>query len=140
MPTSKPRPAAAPAKKATAKKATAPAGGYTLGQNTEAVEEGLFDLTLPSGATCQARRPGVQGLLAAGMLDSFDQLSSLVATEHIQKKTPAGMAQAAKVSRDQAAQAAAGLMADPAKLITGMQLVDKLAAYCVTQPEVWVDY
>lgn len=146
MPTSKPRPAAAakkaaPAKKATARK-TAPKvdGGYTLGQDLGSNAEGLFNLELPSGATCQAQRPGVQGLIAAGVLDSFDSLTSLVNVEHVQKHTAAGMAQAARVSRQQAAKAAAGLMADPSKLVNGLQMVDRLAAYVITQPPCWVDY
>jgi len=144
MPTSKPRPAAAAkkataAKKAAPKKATKAAGGYTLGQSVE-TDSDLFDLELPSGATCQAQRPGVQGLIGAGILDSFDSLTSLVNTEHIQKHTAQGMAQAARISREQAEKAAAGLMADPQKMAAGFQMVDRLTAYVVTQPLVWVDY
>lgn len=111
---------------------------YTLGQK---VNDGLFDVELPSGATCQARRPGVQGLIAAGLLDSFDDLTALVQTEHIGPKTPRGqIAAAAKVSAKQSQDAAAALMADKDKLASAFQLVDRLVAGIVTQPLVWVDY
>lgn len=111
---------------------------YTLGQKANAAA--LIDITLPSGATCQARRPGVQGFIAAGVLDNFDQLTSLVQTEHIDKNTSAGQARAARVSREQAKQAAAGMMADPEKLATSFQMIDRLVAYSITQPAVWIDY
>jgi hypothetical protein len=111
---------------------------YTLG--TKAAASHLIDLELPSGATCQARRPGVQGFIAAGVLDNFDQLTSLVQTEHINKNRPQGMARAAKVSEEQTQAAAGQLMADLEKLATGFQMIDRLVAYAITQPPVWVDY
>lgn len=111
---------------------------YTLGQKANA--SALVDLTLPSGATCQARRPGVQGFIAAGVLDNFDQLTALVQTEHIDKHTAQGQARAARVTREQAQKAAAGMMADPEKLATSFQMIDRLVAYAITEPAVWIDY
>lgn len=108
---------------------------YTLGKGSEGI-----DLTLPSGATCQARRPGVQGLIAAGMLDNFDQLTSLVKTEHIDKNTPRGIAAQEKVTAADVAHATKVMTEDSDKLMTALQLMDRLTAYVVIQPAVWVDY
>jgi len=105
---------------------------YTLGQASD-----LHDLTLPSGDTCQARRPGVQGLISAGLLDSFDELTALVKTEHLDKHD---IKAAAKVTPEDAKSAVDTLMADPSKLATAFQMVDRLVAGVVTQPKVWVDY
>lgn len=123
--------AAAPSKKAAAKAAAA--GGYTLGAKDSS---DLHDLTLPSGATCQARRPGVQGFIKAGVLDSFDSLTALVQTEHIEKKSTRPQ----KVTKEQALEAGMALMQNPDKLNAGFQMIDKLVAYTVTQPSVWIDY
>lgn len=110
---------------------------YTLGQTGQS---GLHDVTLPSGATCQARRPGVQGLIAAGLLDNFDQLTALVQTEHIDPKNPRKAAAAKKVTASDIPEAAMAVMRDPELMLTGFHLMDKLAAYIVVQPPVWIDY
>lgn len=102
--------------------------GYTLGRSSEP----LFDLTLPSGQTCQARRPGVKGLIKAGMLDNFDQLTALVQTEHVEKNSSG--------PRKATAQDMVALARDKEKLEAGFELIDKLVAYVVTQPKVWVNY
>lgn len=108
---------------------------YSLGKSSE-----FHDLTLPSGATCQARRPGVQGLISAGLLDNFDELTALVKTEHIDANSPRGIASTPKVTAEDTEAATALLMKDKDKLATAFQMVDRLAAYVVTQPLVWVDY
>ena len=108
---------------------------YTLGQAPD-----LHDVTLPSGATCQAKRPGVQGMIEAGLLDSFDELTALVQSEHIAPKTPQGMAAAEKVTPGQVKSATDILMADPSKLATAFHLIDRMVAGVVVQPPVWVDY
>lgn len=139
MPVSKPRPAAV-AKKAAPRKAPATAvqGQYTLGSGGS--QESLFDLTLPSGKTCQARRPGPQGLIAAGLLDSFDELTALVKTEHLDTKTAGGIAALEHVTAADTAAATKAFMADPSKLAAAFTMIDRLTAYIVTQPPVWVDY
>lgn len=108
-------------------------GKYTLGRKSS-----LHDVELPSGATCQARRPGVQGLIAAGVLDNFDSLTSLIQTEHIDKKSSRPPAAGAKV--ENAIEVGKALLADKAKMDAGFQLIDRLVAYVVTQPLVWIDY
>lgn len=108
---------------------------YTLGQASD-----LHDVTLPSGATCQARRPGVQGLISAGLLDSFDDLTALIKTEHIDKHSIRGQATVSKVTPVEAKNAVDTLMADKEKLATAFHMVDRLVISVVTQPAVWIDY
>lgn len=113
------------------------ASKYTLGRQSS---DGGHDLELPSGATCRARRPGVQGLITAGLLDNFDQLTALVQTEHIDPHTPKGqIAAARKVTADDVA-SAASIMADKEKLHTAFLTMDRIAAYCIMEPVVWIDY
>jgi hypothetical protein len=111
---------------------------YTLGSKAKANE--FHDITLPSGATCQARRPGVQGLISIGILDSFDELTALVQTEHIGPNTTGGPGGQAKVTPDQAQAAGRAILADKDKLATTFWLMDSITAYCITTPSVWIDY
>lgn len=111
-------------------------GGKTLGQGRHG---SLHDLELPSSETCRARRPGVPGLIAAGVLDSFDQLTSLVQTVHVDKNTLSA-ASAAKVTTQEQVDAAKAMLADQEKLSAGFEMIDKLVAYVVVMPPVWVDY
>lgn len=112
---------------------------YSLGVRTN---DGLHDVDLPSGHTVQARRPGVQGLIAAGLLDNFDELTAIVQVEHIEPQTPKGRSASAtpKVTPDQAQSAAEVLLKDKEKLATAFHLMDRLAAFVIVQPPVWVDY
>jgi len=106
-----------------------PASKYNLGVATADSGERLWDLKVPSGALCQVRRPGVPGLVAAGILDSVDSLSALVQTEHI----------APNDAKGQKAGAVA-IANSPDAMAAGFALVDKLTAYTVVQPAIWVDY
>lgn len=133
-------PAKTPAKATRSKIVLPDPPQYNLGADSDDDPSQLFDLTLPSGQRCQARRPGIQGLIEAGMLDSFDQLTSIVQQEHIEPKTPQGIARAAKVTDEQAAAAATALAMDKDKLAAALLLMDKLTVYVVTQPKLWVDY
>lgn len=115
------------------------AKSYTLGSKA-AKNSGLHELTLPSGETCQARRPGAQGLIEAGLLDNFDELTALVQTQHIEPNSPKGIAAREKVTKEDEDAAAVALMADPEKLGTAFSLIDRLTVYVVTAPLLWVDY
>jgi hypothetical protein len=44
---------------------------------------GLEDLTVPSGQVCLVRRPGMQGLIKAGVLHNVDSLSQIVNEKHL---------------------------------------------------------
>lgn len=113
---------------------------YNLGQ----VDDELHDLTLPSGQRCQARRVGVEGLIDAGLLDSLDELTSLVQTEHVQPKSKAiparSIASTPKITAADTDAATKALAADPERLGTAFSVIDKLVVYIVVQPTLWVDY
>lgn len=93
-----------------------------------ASKEPAIELTLPTGDVCLVRRPGVQGLIRAGVLDSFDQLTGLVKTEHLDRVE----GRAETVTRDEVI----GVIKDPSKLRTILDLTDKVVAYCVLDPQV----
>lgn len=86
----------------------------------------FHDLELPSGETCQVRRPGVQGLIRAGVLNSLDQLTSIVATETIPAAEGRPKIDPKEVVKN----------IDPAKLNEMMQIIDDIAIYCVRDPEI----
>lgn len=93
---------------------------YTLGKATEAI-----DLDLPSGNTCLVIRPGVQGLIKHGILDSLDSLTGLVQTDLIDAKDP-----------KKTAQAVVALASRPEDLLAALSLMDKVIAYVVQEPKV----
>lgn len=95
---------------------------YTLGQGQTG--EVLHDLTCPSGGTCQVRRPGVQGLVKIGVLDSFDELTAIVKLEHFDRVDgKMGAAEVAAVAKD------------PKKVRAGLELMQKVVVHCIVQPK-----
>ena len=112
-----------------ANRAAAPkAGKYNLGSFAAPVGE-LYDLRVPSGALCQAKRPGVQGLLKAGLLDKFDSLTALVQTEHIEPNS-------STTGKKGAAEAAA-IAGNPKAVTEGFALIDALVVEVVVQPALY---
>lgn len=87
---------------------------------------GLEDLTVPSGQLCLIRRPGVQGLVVAGVLHSVDSLTSIVDKKHVIKGTN-GKPDDINVE---------SLMSDPNGLQDVMSVVDRVVCYCVVRPEI----
>lgn len=81
----------------------------------------LEDVTVPSGQTCQCRRPGMQGLIAKGILDKMDILTATVNDKHI-----------SRVKKGKAA--AEQIVDDPAKLLEVLDSIDKVLCYIVVQP------
>lgn len=84
----------------------------------------LTDLELPSGELCQVRRPGIQGLIKAGVLHSMDALTAIVETETIPKaagKPPVNVK---------------AIVEDADKFNDMMVMVDKIVCHVVTQPKV----
>lgn len=92
--------------------------------------EHLIDLEMPSGQLAQVRRPGVTGLIKAGLLDGLDTLTSLVKTEHIDrvKKGEGGPAKAV-TSEDVKL-----LSQDTGRLLKALDLMDSITEYVVVQP------
>lgn len=92
---------------------------YTLGTSKP------IELALPSGNVCLVTRPGVRGLIKAGLLDSLDSLTGLVQRELLDSNDPKKQAQAAQQ-----------ILADPAKLEEGLAIIDKAVCHAVQAPTV----
>lgn len=84
----------------------------------------LTDLDLPSGERCQVKRPGVQGLIKAGVLHSLDSLTAIVQQDTIPK------------AEGKPSKAVEEVVNDPDKFRRMMEMVDKIVVHTVTQPEV----
>lgn len=82
------------------------------------------DLTVPSGQTCLVRRPGVQGLIEAGVLNSLDSLTAIVDEKHIRRVN--GEAEIDVNS----------LANDSGSILNVLHVVDKVVCYVVVKPEV----
>lgn len=93
---------------------------YSLGKNAKRGQ----DLTLPSGATCLARMPGPQTLIAAGVLDSLDSLTALVG-----KKIN-------ELSGEEQAKAVRDLAARSEDINRALNLIDQVTEYVVIEPKV----
>jgi hypothetical protein len=89
-----------------------------------------IDLPVPSGAICQVRRPGIAGLIKAGILDSLDALTGIVQTDHVERvkegKDP-------EVTREQMK----ALSQDKEGLLRALDLTDRVVEYVVLQPNVF---
>lgn len=83
---------------------------------------GLEDLTVPSGQLCQIRRPGVEGLIKAGVLQNVDSLTAIIHEKHIKRVN--GKEQLDVKSLDEAAFDAI------------MHTVDKVVCFAVVQPQI----
>lgn len=101
---------------------------YNLGKN-----EILFDLTVPSGALCQVKRPGPMGLIQAGILDRLDVLGSLVQTEHVDRVSGQKSEEDEKAKQTRMVQE---LMQDKEKLLAATDLIDKVICFVVTEPKI----
>lgn len=86
--------------------------------------DGLEDLTVPSGQLCLVRRPGVQGLIQAGVLHDMDSLTAIVEDKHVGRA-------AGKKSVDVRA-----LLQNTAALDNVMRLADRIICYVVVKPTV----
>ena len=89
----------------------------------------LRDVKMPSGTLAQLRRPGVPGLVAAGVIDNLDTLSNLVVDQHINRAR--GTRKLAKQNVD-----TAKLMANPQAMKDIGAVMEKIVCYVVNQPEV----
>lgn len=142
MPTT-PQDRKTPAKKATARKAPAkrtaasqpipqpqedPTSKYAPNAWLSGGVGGLEDVTVPSGQTCLVRRPGMEGLMKAGVLHNVDSLSQVVNEKHL--KRVAGKAEEAP-DIDMSS-----LMKDDEGMAEVLNVVDKVICYVVVKPEV----
>lgn len=93
--------------------------------------EHLVDLEMPSGQLAQVRRPGVSGLVRAGLLDSLDTLMSLVKTEHIDR-VKTGEPTTKEITTEDIKE----LSKDSGRLLQALDLMDRVTEYAVVQPVV----
>lgn len=94
------------------------------------IGEAIEFLTLPSGQTCRAKRVGLEGMMAAGLLGEFDSLSSFVGSKHVNRVRQAG---GNKVKEELSAQS---MMKDPTALKKIILLVDRALPTIVVEPRV----
>lgn len=83
-----------------------------------------YDLETPSGALCEVKRPGVNGLIKAGILDSLDSLSAMVSQEVIPNAE-------GKPKID-----AQAVLNNPQQFQDMLDMLDKITIHCVTQPKI----
>lgn len=83
----------------------------------------VFSLDLPSGYTVEVKRPGVNGLVKAGILESLDSLTSIVQGETIPKAEGKPQVDVKKI------------MEDPEQLQAMLGMMDKIVLYVVVDPK-----
>lgn len=87
---------------------------------------GMEDLTVPSGQTCLVRRPGMEGLMKAGILHNVDSLSQIVNEKHLMRVEGKKTDEIDMTS----------LMKDDKGMDEVMLVVDKVICHCVVKPAV----
>lgn len=93
---------------------------------------GLRDLEVPSGQVCLVKRPGVEGLLTAGVLENMDVLTSLVGEKVAKKaKKSAGAAKQAEVSVEE-------IFKDPEKAEAVLHTVNRVLCEVVIKPPIFM--
>lgn len=88
---------------------------------------GAEDLIVPSGQKCLVRRPGVQGLMEAGVLRDLDSLSALVDEKHVKRVKGSMTADQIEVK---------ALMGDPDAMTNLMHVVDRVLCHVVMKPPI----
>lgn len=92
-------------------------------------------VTCPSGQTCYARRPGLEGLMLSGELMNLDSLTSLVDQKHLRRVRGGN-----GVADDEVKIDADKLMTDPKALQSIISLADRLVPQIVVTPRVLCHY
>lgn len=86
---------------------------------------GAEDLTVPSGQMCLVKRPGVEGLMKAGVLHDLDSLSQIVDSKHVKR------VQGKPDEID-----TASLMQSPENIDNVLHVVDRVICYVVMKPQI----
>lgn len=85
---------------------------------------GMEDVTVPSGQLCLVRRPGMEGLMKAGVLHNVDSLSQIVNEKHLKRVNGKPVDEIDMSS----------LMQDSEGMDEVMNVIDKVICHCVVQP------
>lgn len=122
----------------TKKQPKTPADPYAITSWGSTEIGGVMDLEVPSGQMCLVRRPGVQGLLAEGVLTDLDMFTSLVQTEVVDRNKPGAKKQPQdrKEKTKSQDELVNEIAQDPEKLASLMRTVDKVICAVVVKPEV----
>lgn len=86
---------------------------------------GLEDLTMPSGQIILAKRPGISGLIKAGVLYDVDQLSAIVSEKHLIRVADKPIQVNGK-----------SVMKDKKAMEGILHVMDKIVSYVVVKPHV----
>lgn len=100
-------------------------------------------VTCPSGQTCMARKMNTEVLLATGLLEQFESLSSLVMAGPIaraESKLSGHRKPAEQEAADAEAAAAMAVMKDPSLLNTIIDVADRALPHIVVEPVVRLHY
>jgi hypothetical protein len=101
---------------------------------TGSTQDEIETITCPSGQTCRARRPGLEGLMMSGQLLNLDSLTSIVDSKHIRRvKGGKGKADSPEVD-------ALSVMKDPKALRDIIRMADQLLPQIVVEPRVAIHY
>lgn len=128
-----------PARKSTTRKRTTPDTSQPIPQPQEDPTSkyapnawlaggvgGLEDLTVPSGQLCLVRRPGMQGLIKAGVLRNVDSLSQIVNEKHLKRVDGKATDEINMTS----------LMSDEEGMDEVLHVMDKVVCHVVVKPEI----
>lgn len=85
------------------------------------------DVEVPSGAVIKVIRPGLQGLIKAEIIDSFDQLTTIVQGETIPKAEGRPTVDVAKVVEE--------TKNDPERIGKMLEMMDRIVKYVVVEPK-----
>lgn len=85
---------------------------------------GSEDLVLPSGQLALVRRPGVEGLMKAGVLRNLDSLTDLVSKNHVAR---ANGRERIDVE---------GLLGDEERMAEITHVMDRVITHCVLKPQI----
>lgn len=108
------------------KRAPAPQGQETQADKYAATHwgSGVEDLLLPSGQLCLVQRPGIQGLMAAGLLNETDSLTALVSAGNKARTRKAPTIKAEDIATD------------PKAMADILALMDRVVCYVVLKPKI----
>jgi hypothetical protein len=105
-----------------------PPNGDKYAPSTWGAVSAYEDLIVPSGQMCLVRRPGLEGLIKAGIVSNFDMLTKIVGDQAERLKTGKEPKSDEEVMSE--------VMASPERLEEMMRVINKIVCYVVVKPEI----
>jgi hypothetical protein len=105
-----------------------PPNGDKYAPSTWGAVSAYEDLTVPSGQVCLVRRPGLEGLIKAGIVSNFDMLTKIVGEQAEKLKTGKEPKSDEEVMSE--------VMASPERLSEMLRVINKIVVYVVVKPEI----